>query len=116
MQNDYFFIPLELSAIPTPVPASLLARPGQYETVDHIPATTSPQDVEPLSVYQDLESDHLTSGDLGSCGTYTNVPDQKGENLRNSATNYANVDMPSAKGNSQNKMFTNQAYEIIEIR
>ena len=123
----------------TPVSASLALRPGQYETIDDIPTTTnvsaklppgtvqyetiqdmantsgtynstSRQDVEPLNVYQDVRPNHLTSGDLGSCGPYSYGSGQHGENLKNLATNYANVDMSSAKGNTQNKKVTKQTY------
>ena len=127
-----------MSTITTPVSASLPPRQGQYETVDNKPAgiprtgqyetiqdmtaksgtynSTSRQDVEPLSVYQDVEPNHLTSGDLGSCGPYSNVPGTHVENLRNPAANYANVDVSSAKGNNQNKRFTKQAYQNVEMK
>ncbi|KAK3773957.1 hypothetical protein RRG08_057501 [Elysia crispata] len=39
-------------------------------TTNGIYNSTSPQDVEPPSVYQDLEPNHLTSGDTGP---YSNV-------------------------------------------
>ncbi|KAK3789470.1 hypothetical protein RRG08_059557 [Elysia crispata] len=129
---------LAMSTIATPVSASLPPRQGQYETVDDKPAgiprtgqyetiqdmtatsgtynSTSRQDVEPLSVYQDVEPNHLTSGDLESCGPYSNVPGTHVENLRNPAENYANVDVPSAKGNNQNKRFTKQAYQNVEMK
>ncbi|KAK3785683.1 hypothetical protein RRG08_059560, partial [Elysia crispata] len=129
----------------TPVSASKLPQPRQYETIDDIPSTTpvsaklppgtahyetiqdmattsgtynstSRQDVEPMNVYQDLEPNHLTSGDLGSCGSYSNVPGQHGENLGNTAINYAYVDMSSLKGNSQNKKVTKQDYQNVEMK
>ena len=127
-----------MSTITTPVSASLPPRQGQYETVDGKPAgtpgtsqyetiqemtatsetytSTSCQDVEPLDVYQDVEPNHLISGDLGSCGPYGNVPDIHVENLRNPAANYSNVDMSSAKGDSSNKKVTKQAYENVEMK
>ena len=127
-----------MSTITTPVSASLPPRQGQYETVDDKPAgtprtgqyeiiqdmpassgtynSTSRQDVEPLNTYQDLEPNHLTSGDLGFCGPYSNVPGTHAENLTNPAANYANVDMSSAKGNSSNKKVTKQTYQNVEIQ
>ena len=129
----------------TPVSASKLPQTRQYETINDIPATTSVsaklppgtaqyetiqdmattsgtynstsrQDVEPLNVYQDLEPNHLTSGDLGSCEPYGNVPGQHGENLGNDAINYANVDMWCLKGNYQNKKVTKQDYQNVEMK
>ena len=106
----------------TPVSAKLPQGTGQYETIQSTAATsgtynsTSSQDVEPLNVYQDLEPNHLTSGDLGSCGPYSNVHGQHGENLGNPAINYANVDMSSLKGNSQKKKVTKQAYQNVKMK
>ena len=124
-----------MSTITTPVSASLPPRQGQYETVDDkTPRTgqyetiqdmtatsgtynsTSRQDVEPLSVYQGVEPDHLTSGDLGSCGPYSNVPGIHVKNLRNPAANYADIDMSSVKGNFLYKQVTKQAYQNVEIK
>ncbi|KAK3783492.1 hypothetical protein RRG08_057509 [Elysia crispata] len=138
LQDDDYLIPLAMSTITTPVSASLPPRQGQYETVDDKPAatprtgqyetiqdmtatsgtynSTSRQDVEPVSVYQDVEPNHLTSGDLGSCGPYSNVPGTHMENLRNPAANYANVDMSSAKRNSLNKKVTKQTYQNVEMK
>ena len=129
----------------TPVSASLPPRQRQYEIIDDIPSTspvsaelppgiaqyetvqdmattsriynsTSPQDVEPLNVYQDRERNQLTSSDLRSCESYSNIPGQHGETLTSPAIAYANADMSSTKGNSQNKKVTKQAYQNVEMK
>ncbi|KAK3791951.1 hypothetical protein RRG08_023273 [Elysia crispata] len=106
----------------TPASAKFTRGTAQYETIQDmatIPQTynsTSRQDVDPLNVYQDLEPNHLTSGDLGSSGPYSNVPGQHEEKLRNPAINYANADMSCLKGNYQNKKVTKQAYQNVEMK
>ena len=110
--------------IPSTAPVSAELPPGttQYETVQDMATTsriynsTSLQDVEPLNVYQDLERNHLTSSDLGSCESYSNIPGQHGETFTSPAIAYANVDMSSTKGNSQNKKVTKQAYQNVEMK
>ncbi|KAK3758268.1 hypothetical protein RRG08_055199 [Elysia crispata] len=144
LKNDDYLVPLEMSTSTSHVSNSVPPKPRQYETINDIPSTTnitpvsartaqyetiqdmattsrtynstSRQDVEPMSVYHDLEPNHLTSGDLGSCGPYSNVPGQHGENLGNPAINYAYVDMSSLKGNSQNKKVTKQDYQNVEMK
>ncbi|KAK3779447.1 hypothetical protein RRG08_021860 [Elysia crispata] len=142
LKNDDYLVPLEMSKSTPHVPPK---PKKQYETIDDIPATTSVsaklppgtsqyepiqdmattsgtynstsrQDVEPLNVYQDLEPNHLTSGDLGLCGPYSNVPGQHGENLGNAGINYANVDMSCLKENYQNKKVTKQDYQNVEMK
>ncbi|KAK3726419.1 hypothetical protein RRG08_006204 [Elysia crispata] len=85
--------------------AKFTSGTAQYETIQDMATTSGTYnsitrlDVEPLNVYQHLEPNHLTSGDLGSCGPYSNVTVQHGKKLRNPAITYANVDMSSLKGN-----------------
>ena len=106
----------------TPGSAKLPQGTAQYETIENMATTsgtynsTSRQDVEPLNVYQELETNHLTSRDLGSCGPYSNVPGQHGENLGNPAINCANVDISSLNGNSQNEKVSKQAYQNVEMK
>ncbi|KAK3721882.1 hypothetical protein RRG08_057485 [Elysia crispata] len=110
--------------IPAATPASAKFTPGtaQYETIQDMAATsgtynsTSRQDVEPMNVYQNLEPNHLISGDLVLSEPYSNVPGRHGEKLRNPAINYANVDMSCLKGNNQNKKVTKQAYQNVEMK
>ena len=101
------------------VSASLSPRPGQYETVDDISATSPvlaslPPTQGQYETIQDLEPNHLTSGDHGSSGPYSYIPGRQVGNLRDTftvpsppATNYVNVDMSSLMGNPQNKSHQN---------
>ncbi|KAK3773956.1 hypothetical protein RRG08_057500 [Elysia crispata] len=69
----------------TPVSAKLSPGTGQYEANQGTATTsgtynsTSRQDVEPLSVYQDVKTNHLTGAYLGSCGPYKYGPGQLGK-------------------------------------
>ncbi|KAK3737786.1 hypothetical protein RRG08_061708 [Elysia crispata] len=81
----------------------MATTPGTYNS-------TSSQDVGLSSGYQNLEPNHLTSGDHGSCGPYSYVIRRQVGNLRDTFivpsppdTNYVNVDMSSVKGDPQKK-------------
>ncbi|KAK3737788.1 hypothetical protein RRG08_061710 [Elysia crispata] len=69
LKNDDYLVPLEVSTITSHVSISVHPKPRQTYN------STSRQNVEPMSVYHDLEPNHLTIGNLGSCGPYSNVPD-----------------------------------------